>query len=325
VFFGSGAFGVPILEATASAPDIALVAVVSGPDRPAGRGLRTDPTPVAARAAALGLPVLRPASLRDPATLAAIADLAPDLGILADYGRIVPPAILALPRLGILNVHPSILPRHRGATPIPATIAAGDAEAGVSIIAMDAGIDSGPIVAQDRWPLGPTVDAPGLEAEAARRGADLLRTILPGWLTGERRAVAQPVDGVTVSRVFRREDGRLDPDRSAAELERRVRALRPWPGSFVETSIGRLAVLEADVGPSVPDVGPGILVADGDGLALTTGDGRLRLTRVVPAGGRPMSGTEFRRGRGRPLIGRPVERGAADIVGESARERQHAR
>ena len=153
VFFGSGSFAVPILEAVAGSPDVELVAVISVPDRPAGRGGALTPTPIARLARARGLALLRPPSLRDPAAIEEIGDLDSLVGVLADYGRIVPPTILALPRRGILNVHPSLLPRWRGAAPIQATIAAGDTDAGVTLIAMDAGLDSGPIVAVERWAL----------------------------------------------------------------------------------------------------------------------------------------------------------------------------
>jgi hypothetical protein len=180
--FGSGRFGVPILEALVAAPEVELVGVVSVPDRPVGRSQTVTPTPVAARALELGVPVLRPVRLRDPEAVAEIANLVPDLGVLADYGRIVPPAILDLPERGILNVHPSLLPRHRGATPIPAAILAGDAKTGVTLIRMDAGVDTGPRLAWESWPLDVTATAP----ELGRRGGrgELLRRSLASWLDG---------------------------------------------------------------------------------------------------------------------------------------------
>jgi methionyl-tRNA formyltransferase len=317
VFFGSGPFAVAVLDAVATLAGCEVVGVVTAPERPAGRGLATAATAVASRAEALGFPVLRPPSLRDTAVAGSIAGLRPDLGVLADYGRIVPRAILEIPPHGILNVHPSILPRHRGATPIAATIAAGDAEAGVAIIAMDEGLDTGPIVALDRWPLRGDEDAPALEDAAAQRASELVRSVIPAWLVGAISPVPQPTDGVTLSRPLRREDGRLDPARPAAELERRVRALRPWPGTFVGTRAGRLAVHEAAVVGSQPDDVAGTLVSAGDGLALATSDGRLCLVRVQPAGGRSMTGAELRRGRGQHLIGTRVDPAPTDIVGES--------
>ena len=257
--------------------------------------------------------MLRPERVRAPETIAAIAALGPDLGVLADYGRIIPPDLLDVPRRGILNIHPSLLPRHRGATPIPATILAADSEAGVTVIAMDAGLDSGPIVASEAWPLRGDEDSPGLEDDAARRGAQLLARVVPGWLDGSIDAVPQDDSLATLTRPLRREDGRLDGGRPATELERRIRAYRPWPGTFMETTAGRLGILEADVGEVGGDE-PGTLVADGEGLALAAQDGRLRLLRVQPAGGRPMSSAELRRGRGRELVGTRV---IAPPVGES--------
>src|SRR4029077_364776 len=152
------------------------------------------------------------------------------------------PTILAIPEHGILNIHPSLLPRHRGATPIPATILAGDPEAGVSVMVMDAGLDTGPLLGGRAWSLGGTEIASLLEARAATEGAALLMELLPGYLRGERAAVAQDEARATLTPPPRREDGRLDPGRPATELERQVRAYEPWPGSWLETPIGRLSV-----------------------------------------------------------------------------------
>lgn len=317
VFFGSGRFAVPLLDAVVAIDGSTVVGVVTGPDRPAGRRLVPTPTPVAVRAASLRLPVLQPTRLGDAAAVADLTALAPDIGVLADYGRLVPPVVLEIPPRGILNVHPSILPRHRGASPVASAIAAGDREAGVAIILLDAGLDTGPLIALERWPLRGDEDTPELEAEAARRGAAMLRTVVPAWLAGDLVATPQPLDGATLTRPFRREDGRLDPGRQAAELERRVRALRPWPGTFVETPAGRLGVLDAAVGPGLVDDVAGTVVADGDGLAIATAVGRLRLIRVQPAGGRSMTSAEFRRGRGRMLVGRPIGPASQLDVGES--------
>ncbi len=306
VFFGSGAFAVPCLDALLASAAVRVVGVVSAPDRPAGRQGTLSPTPVTEHARAARLTVLQPERLRAPEAIAAVAALAPELGVLADYGQIVPHEVLDVPVRGILNVHPSILPRHRGATPVPATIMAGDAEAGVTIIAMDAGLDTGPIVAVERWPLRGDETTPALEAAAAIRGSRLLASILPGWLAGELAPTAQDEAAATLSRPFRREDGRLDPALPAADLERRVRALQPWPGTFAETVAGRLAVHRAAVGAGSGDDRPGRLVADGDGLALTTALDRLRLLEVQLAGGRRMTAVELCRGAGRALPGSAV-------------------
>ncbi len=305
VFFGSGAFAVPILDALRVTPDVHLVGVVTAPDRPSGRRAELTPVPVARRARELGLPLLQPARLRAPDAVAEVAALDPALGVVADYGQIVPPSVLEIPAHGILNVHPSALPRHRGATPIPATIAAGDRTAAVTLIRMDEGLDTGPIVAQEAWPLDGTETAESLEAEAARRAADLLGRTLSAWLAGSIRATPQVADGVTLTRPLRREDGRLDPAMSAIELERRVRAHVPWPGSFIETALGRLIVHEADVAPGRPGDAPGRLVEESDDLALTTADGRLRIRRAQMAGRRAMDAASVRRGAPE-LVGQTV-------------------
>lgn len=299
-FFGSGAFAVPILDALASMPGVVIASVISVPDRPVGRSAAPAAPPVVERARELGLAVLQPARLRDPETAAAIAELELDAAVLADYGRLVPGGLLAVPRRGFLNVHPSALPRHRGATPIQATILAGDPSAAVTLFEMDEHLDTGPIVAQASWPLQGDETAPALAADAARRAAELLSSTLRPWLAGERLPRPQPADDATLTRPLSREDGRLDPARPAAELERQVRAYTPWPGTFVETGDGRLLVRRAAVaaaGPEQSDERPGLLEPDGDGLALTTGAGRLRLLEVQPAGGRSMSGSDLRRGR----------------------------
>lgn len=305
VFFGSGAFAVPILALLVAHPAVDVVAVVAPPDRPVGRHGRPKPVPVAAEARRLGLPLLQPERVRAPETAAAIEALAPELGVLADFGQIVPGLILAIPSHGILNVHPSLLPRHRGATPVPATILAGDAMAGVSVMQMDAGLDTGPILDSRSWPTLGTETAPELEARAATEGAALLRELLEPHLRGERIAVPQDGSAATLTRPLRRHDGLLDPGRPAAALERQVRAYLPWPGSHVETEAGRLVVLRAEVGTREPGDRTGELVADDDGLALVAADGRLRLVDVQPAGGRPMSGEAFRRGHP-AVVGRLV-------------------
>ena len=304
VFLGSGAFAVPALEVVASASACALVAVITAPARPAGRGGRRSPTPVGERAAALGLTILAPERLRAPASMDILTGLRPDLLVLADYGQIVPAAALALPAHGALNLHPSLLPRHRGASPIPATILAGDAETGVSLMRMDEGLDTGPLIAQVRIRLDGTETAPILEATLARTGADLLTSSLEPWLGGRLATVPQPSAGATMTHPLRRVDGRLDPSRGAALLARMVRAYQPWPGSWFETDDGRVTIwaAQADAGSGPTEAAVGELQADGDGLAIVVADGRLRLLEVQAAGGRRMSGAALRRGHPR-LVG----------------------
>ncbi len=313
VFLGSGRFAQPILGRLAAHPAIDLAAVVTAPARPVGRRQVETPTPVETTARELGLTVLAPARLRDPAAIADVLALEPALLVLADYGQIVPAELLDVPS-GALNLHPSLLPRHRGATPIPAAILAGDAETGVSLMRMDAGLDTGPIVARERVALAGDETAPALEARLAIAAAGLLARSLEPWLAGERTPEPQADDGATLTRPLRRGDGRLDPDLPAVLLERRVRALQPWPGSFLEVDGDRLVILVAGVAAAEADDVPGRIVPDARGLALATRSGRLLLAEVQPAGGRPMTGEAFVRGRP-AILGRSVrlaaDRGAA--------------
>ena len=268
--------------------------------------------------------MLTPARLRDPAAIESVLALRPDLVVLADYGRIVPPPILDLP-FGALNLHPSLLPRHRGAAPIPATILAGERETGVTLIRMDAGIDTGPIVAVAKVALSGAETAPALEGQLATVAADLLEQSLEPWLAGAIDALAQDDDAATLTRPLRREDGRLDPRRPAVELERRVRALQPWPGTFIEVAGLRVAVLEARViaagGGRTASAGiPGTLTRLGPDLALVTEDGTLELLLVQPSGGRPMSGADLLRGRAE-LVGSSVAAPPSGAVDLGALER----
>ncbi|HEV7809777.1 MAG TPA: methionyl-tRNA formyltransferase [Candidatus Limnocylindrales bacterium] len=296
ILLGSGAFAEPVLAALADHPSVNLRAVVTAPPRPVGRRQVETPTPVHARARELNLAVRTPERLRDPAAIADLLALEPDLVVLADYGQIVPPSLLDR-RFGALNLHPSLLPRHRGATPIPAAILAGDHETGVSLIRMDDGIDTGPIVAVERTALGPGETAPELEARLAALAAQLLGASLDPWLRGELDAIAQGEEGATLTRPLRRGDGRLDPGAAAERLERTVRAYLPWPGTYLDLDGLRLVVQSAHVVPSRPGDEPGQIVSEPPGIALATVDGRLALDTVLPAGGRAMSGEAFLRGR----------------------------
>jgi methionyl-tRNA formyltransferase len=291
VFVGSGGFGRESLWRLAEHPDIEVVGVVTAPPRPAGRGGRVTTTPIHEASRHLEVrPILTPPRLREPSAVAEVLALGPKLLVLADYGQIVPNELLELPH-GALNLHPSLLPRHRGASPIPATILAGDRESGVTLIRMDAGLDTGPIVAQVRTPLEGDETTPLLEETLEVAAADLLAANVGPWLRGKLVARPQPDAGTTLTRPLRREDGRLEPTRPATELERQVRAFQPWPGSFVDTPLGRIIVWRA-----APD-GPRPFAGTFDSEGFGTGEGRgLRLLEVQPAGGTRMSWTEYVRG-----------------------------
>ncbi|MFP5343240.1 MAG: methionyl-tRNA formyltransferase [Candidatus Limnocylindria bacterium] len=312
IFLGSGGFGRQALRALAATPSVELVGVVTAPPRPAGRSRQPTPTVIETTARELGIaPVLTPERLRAPDAVEAVLALRPGLLVLADYGQIVPVALLDVQH-GALNLHPSLLPRHRGATPIPAAIAAGDPVTGVSLMRMDAGLDTGPIVAQARVDLDGTETAPDLEERLAELGAWLLAGELDAWLAGATPARPQDAAGATLTRPLRREDGRLDPTRPAAELARQVRALQPWPGTFIETDEGRLAIHRAEpeaVAPGEPGepshTAGTASVGRLDELGLVTAEGRLRLLEVQPAGGRRMPWAAYVRGRP-GILGRTI-------------------
>ncbi len=300
VFLGSGSFGIPALRRLAVHPSVDVVGIVTAPPRPVGRRQVATPTAIGSLAAELGLgPVLMPIRLRAPESIAAILALEPGLAVLADYGQIVPPALLDLPH-GALNLHPSALPRWRGAAPIPAAILAGDRDTAVTLMRMDAGLDTGPIVARVLVPLQGDERAPDLEVRLAEIAGELLDRSLGPWLRGGLLGEPQAEDGVELTRPLTREDGRLDPSRPAAALERQVRAYLPWPGSHVVLDEGRLVVTRASVATSQEDDEPGAIVRHGRLAALATGAGRLVLEQVTPQGRRPMSGEDWLRGRRDP-------------------------
>jgi len=297
IFIGSGRFGLETLRRIGASPDLELVAVVTAPPRPAGRRQQLLATDVAAAADRDAFrSVLTPARLRAPEAIAEVLALQPGLIVLADYGQIVPAALLGVPH-GALNLHPSLLPRHRGASPIPAAILAGDAETGVTLMRMDAGLDTGPVVAQVRHGLAGNESAPDLERDLELAAGDLFAANVGPWLRGELTAVPQPDEGATLTRTLRREDGRLDPSLAAADLDRHVRAFQPWPGTFLELADGRLVVTQASVAPPADGDVPGRLVRHGSTPALSTPDGRLVLERVTPPGRKPMTGADWLRGR----------------------------
>ncbi|MEO8208640.1 MAG: methionyl-tRNA formyltransferase [Chloroflexota bacterium] len=312
VFFGSGTFAVAILGALVERSDLELVGVITPTDRPVGRRGVLTPVPVASEALRRGVPLMQVDRVRSADAVDRVRALAPGLCVLADFGQLIPQSLLDLPRLGFINVHPSLLPQYRGASPIPATIAAGDPVAGVSVMRMDVGLDTGPVIGRRSWPLEEDEDTPGLEARAASEGARLLADTLPAVLRGEAPGEPQDPQHATLTRPLRREDGRLDPGCPADSLERSVRALRPWPGCFVELEGTRLAVKAASVGPSNLDDIPGRIVGHGDGIALATVEGRLVLGRVQPAGRREMAGAAFRLGHPM-LVGSVVKPAPVDM------------
>lgn len=295
IFMGTPTFAVPSLARLATG-DYDLVAVVTQPDKPSGRGLRVAVSPVKAFALAQGIPVLQPPTLRDPAAVAELAALRPDLIVVAAYGQILRPNVLNLPRYGCINVHASLLPRWRGAAPVQAAILAGDQVTGSTIMLMDEGMDTGPILAQAALAIHPDDTGGTLTERLAQQGADLLAETLPRWLAGE--ITPQPQDNrlATVCRPLRKEQGIVDWSRPAEEIARAVRAYNPWPAATTTWQGQPLKVLRATaVAEQVGDA-PGRVVALDGVPAVVTGDGLLRLDQVQLAGRPAMPAVEFARG-----------------------------
>lgn len=291
VVMGAALFAVPSLEALLVAGH-SILAVYSQPPRPSGRGMKERPTPLHAAALAHGLAVRTPRTLKDPAAVAALVALASDAVVVAAYGLILPRAVLDVPRLGCVNVHPSLLPRWRGAAPVARAIEADDPEVGVAIMLMEAGLDRGPILMDERMPTPPGATTPMLEAELADRGARLLVAALDGLATGRLTPRPQPAAGVTYAAKLTREEGRLDWTAPAEVLERRVRAFQPWPGTFFHVGGVLVKVLEARLAEGAGP--PGTLLDNR--LTVACGEGALRLLRVQRDGRPPTDGASFLRG-----------------------------
>jgi methionyl-tRNA formyltransferase len=287
-FFGSPSFAVPALRALhAAGHDIACV--YSQPPRPAGRGHAVAQSPVHAAAVELGLPMRTPARVRkDAAEHAAFAALNLDAAVVAAYGLILPPAMLTAPRHGCLNIHASLLPRWRGAAPIQAAILAGDAESGITIMRMEEGLDTGPMLLRESVPITPHTTAATLHDALSELGARLILDALRDWPT----PIPQPEDGVTYAAKLTREDGKLDFTQPADMLDRRVRALTPWPGTFAQIGGETLKILAAS---PVPGTGAPGTILDAQ-FTVACGHGALRLTRVQRPGRPAVPGDAYLRG-----------------------------
>jgi methionyl-tRNA formyltransferase len=293
VFLGTGSFAVPLLRRL---PELANeLLVISTPERPAGRGLESRPSPVAEEARSLGLRLATPRRLRSEEGRAAIAEFAPDGLLLAAYGQIVPADLLGAAPRPALNVHPSLLPRHRGAAPVAAAILAGDGVTGVSLMIMVPELDAGPIVAQ--WPVTLTgrEQAPELEARLAALAAERVPELLDTWATGSLEARPQDATQATVVHQFTRSDGLIDWARSAEEIDRQVRALQPWPGAWTTMGERRLHIRRAHPRPEVVASPPGTVLPDGP-TRVASGRGVLVLDEVQPEGRAVMLADAWRRG-----------------------------
>jgi methionyl-tRNA formyltransferase len=296
VFFGTPEFAVPSLEALIGAAGIEVPFVVTQPDRAVGRHAEVRPSAVGARAAERGLAVEKPESIRgNPGLLERLGRARPDAIAVVAYGRILPREILDLPRLGCVNVHASLLPRHRGASPVQAAILAGDRETGVTTMKIEPELDAGPIYLERRVPIGETETAGQLSARLAALGGDLLVETLSSLQTG--RLTTRPQRGEpTFSRPIRREDAEIDWGRSAEELARMLRAFTPWPGLHTHLGGERVKILDVEPSTAVVALAPGTFDFDGDALVAAAGDGTaLRIRRLQRAGRKPVTAAEFAR------------------------------
>jgi methionyl-tRNA formyltransferase len=300
-YLSSGRLGVPLLDALTGDPRLRFLGLGTQPDRPCGRARRLEPTPVAAHAATRGIAADRLPSVNAPSFLERWQAQPPDLVVVAAFGQILKPALLGLPRLGCLNVHASLLPRHRGASPVSAALLAGDQQTGITFMRMDAGLDTGPIWRQVPVAIGPDETADHLETRLAVVAAAALVPCILDIVNGNLTPQAQPAAGATYAPKLRKEDGQIDWARNAAEIERRIRAMAPWPGAYTAltgtTGARRLQILAAAVADASCAAQPGEVVqADPAAWIVACGEGALRLLRVKAEGGSEMAAATFLRG-----------------------------
>lgn len=295
VFMGSPDFALPTLRALAQAYTVS--GVVTQPDRASGRGRELKPPPVKSLAVQLGIPVIQPPKLNQPEVIAQLREWAPDLIVVAAFGQILKKEILELPRFGCINVHASLLPRWRGAAPVQAALLAGDEETGVTIMQMDAGLDTGPMLAKRPLRIKPDDTAASVSQALSTLGADLLLETLPAYLAGALQPIPQPAEGATYAPMLKKEDGRLDFTAHVNDLERKVRAFNPWPGAFMDFDGVMLKIHRAHTAPlpaqgerEVP-AGQRLVVQNQPAVAARSG--ALVLDEVQPAGKKPMSGKSF--------------------------------
>ena len=318
VFLGTPSFAVPSLRRLVD-DGFDIKAVYTQPDRPAGRGRHPTPPPVKSAALEIGLPVHQPDSMRDPPTLTELASLHPEAAVGVAFGQILRREVLEIPSKGVLNVHPSLLPRHRGASPAPAAILAGDHETGVTIILMDPGMDSGPILAQRRLPIDDSDTAGKIMEKLSHVAADLVAEALPRWLRDEIEPQLQDQSLLTKAPLLKKEHGVIDWSLAADEIWRRVRAYNPWPGAYTTLDGKLLHIWEAwplaDGGAA-----PGTVVAlsaeqqaglpsdaDRGAFGVATREGVLAVLAVQREGRRRLTASEFLRGM-REFIGRRLGR-----------------
>ncbi len=298
VYFGTPEFAVPTLRRLYESTHHVL-AVVSQPDRPRGRGHRLAPTPTKQLAAEHDTPVLQPERLKDETFLRAMADLSPDLGVVAAYGRLLPEALLQIPRFGMINVHASLLPRWRGAAPVHRAVIAGDADTGVTIMRVVKELDAGAMFATIRRPIGPDETSEEVERDLADRGGALLVDVVDQIAEGRAHETPQDESQVTHASKITKAEGAVDWSLPAERLHNLVRGLQPWPLVSARLAGTRVLIHRTALTSAVTPDKPGVIVrAEGDRLEVATGNGRvLRVLVIQPEGRRAMTARDFLAGR----------------------------
>jgi len=305
VFIGTGEIGLPVLRLLRESDEYELVGVVTQPDKPAGRAQRIEAPPIKAALAGSGLAILQPARIKSEEAVSEIRALAPDVIVVMAYGQILPRAVLDIPHVACLNLHASLLPKHRGAAPIQAAIVAGDRDSGITVMYMSEGLDTGDILLQSRLEIAAEETGGSLHDRLAQIAPDALHKALGLLQRGSAPRIPQDASVATYAPKLEREDGRIDWTESAALLERKIRAFDPWPGAFtlLRDAAGRdrkFKIFSAKVVPSAQAVPGEILQTDG-AITIAAGDGALSLSEVQLEGKRRMSAGEFLRGHATPL------------------------
>ena len=294
VFFGTPDFAVPTLQRLLDSRH-PVVGVVTQPDKPRGRGHRVSGSPIKTLAIERGLPVLQPSRLRDPAFLDDLREWEPDLGVVAAYGKLIPDEILQLPPHGLINVHASLLPKYRGAAPVHRAVIDGEPETGVTIMRVEQMLDSGPMLAKVKRPIGPDETSDVIEHDLARLGADLLVTVVDQIAEGTHQQELQDFMLCSYAPRITKEDGVIDWTLPAIFIHNRVRGLYPWPHAFTYLDGVRLIILKTRVDDASASQAPGTVVeVSRDSIHVATGhEGRIAIDRVQLEGGRPLQVREF--------------------------------
>jgi methionyl-tRNA formyltransferase len=298
LFMGTPQFAVPALAKLIEHNDhYTVVAVITQPDAPAGRGKHLTQSPVKQIALSAGLPVLQPETLKPPEVVEHLRSFAPDCIVVAAFGQILRKPVLEMPRYGCINVHGSLLPRWRGASPVSAAIAAGDATTGVTIMQMGVGLDNGPMLSKREELIRPDDTAGSLMERLSHIGADLLIETLPKYFSGEIKPEVQDERLVTLCRQLKKEEGAIDWHKCAIDIERHVRAMQPWPGAFTDVNGKRLKILSTRPSALGTQSSPGTISIHKNSVQVQCGEGALELLEVQPEGKKAMPAADFARGQ----------------------------